>query len=65
MNRNNYKEFLKEVEKSVPAGAGTTESNKNVQAPAQSSEALKWARDNPSDPKSKQILQTLKRFGVQ
>jgi muramidase (phage lysozyme) len=33
MNRNNYKEFLKEIEKSVPAGAGTEESRKVAPIP--------------------------------
>ena len=33
MNRNNYKEFLKEIEKSVPVGAGTEESRKVAPIP--------------------------------
>jgi GH24 family phage-related lysozyme (muramidase) len=60
MKDNPYKEHVKKVSESVAPGVGTQEQRAQTAIP-QSSEALDWARNNPSDPRSSEIL---KRLGV-
>lgn len=61
MRDNPYDKHLEETKKSMPAGAGTQQQRQQTAVP-QSSEALAWAKSNPSDPRSAEIL---KRLGVQ
>ena len=59
--QNPFSEFKKSVKETIPAAAGTQQQRDQAAVP-QSSEALQWAKANPSDPRSAEIL---KRLGVQ
>lgn len=60
MRDNPYDEFLKKTKAELRPGVGTQQQREQSAAP-QSSEALQWARSNPEDPRSAEIL---KRLGV-
>ena len=55
-----FNEFKAKIKESIPAAAGTQQQREQAAIP-QSSEALQWARNNPTDPRSAEIL---KRLGV-
>jgi hypothetical protein len=64
MEKEPYDDFVEKTKAKLKPGAGTQAQVEQKQQPAvpQSSEALQWAKANPSDPRSAEIL---KRLGVQ
>lgn len=55
-----FDKFKAEVKKTIPAAAGTQQQREQAAVP-QFSEAMQWAKSNPDDPRSAEIL---KRLGV-